>query len=107
MSKKVDEFVSKINYGKAKSTSRLIKFQNEIFELRDKHYCSYPQIQEFLLEQKIIISAQAVMNFYKENKDEYYALKRTEEATKEVEQISSKEDSDNAVVADYKKLWEK
>ena len=107
MSKKVEEFMQKIQRGKKKNSSRLDKFREDICLLREVHKCSFNQIRDYLIEQKIHISVTAVANYYKV----------IEKMTKEQNEVGGfeaanqdKKDtkpSGTSALENVKKLWEK
>lgn len=99
--------MQKIQRGKKKNSSRLDKFCEDICLLREVHKCSFNQIRDYLIEQKIHISVTAVANYYKV----------IEKMTKEQNEVAGfeaanqdKKDtkpSGTSALENVKKLWEK
>lgn len=92
--KKVEAFMEKVKVGNSRDVSRLYKYKDEIFELRDVHNCSFAQIRQFLLEQKIVISISSISIFYKlekellENIEKVVLEDKTEEKKVDTESVS-------------------
>lgn len=99
--------MQKVKLGKKRTASRLDKFREDICLLRNVHKCSFNQIRDFLLEQKVLVSVTAVANYYnaiaKDNKE-----KDEVSVTSTVDKNSheTKTSSQNTL-ADVKKIWEK
>ena len=107
MSKKVEEFMQKIQRGKKKNSSRLDKFREDICLLREVHKCSFNQIRDYLIEQKIHVSVTAIANYY--NAIEKMAKKQDEVAVFGMVKQDKNDTKPNGPSAldTVKKLWEK